>query len=103
MRSEFTFPDDLDDTDLAKYQKVNRCETYLELAEAIRSFADKDGKIRSIRYSSKKWDALLMADFCENFTVNVTLDKDNANFLTRDYGIRQQALYIHYYTCLDTI
>ena len=92
------FPDCLDYTDLSKYEKVNKCETHKDLANVIRDISDKDGFIRG-RNGNKS--AILMADFCEKFTDNINKNKLKANFLTREYGIRQQALYIYYYECLD--
>jgi hypothetical protein len=76
-------------TELEKYQKVNECETFGELALAIESFADETGTIQG---RSRKFDAKMMAHYCINFK------EYPPNALTREYGIRQQAMYIDYYT-----
>lgn len=71
-----------------KYDAVNSCETLLGLANTIRSFADEDGMIQG---RTKKFDAERMARMCENYTVHPR------NVLTREFGIRQQAMMIEYY------
>lgn len=67
------------------YDKVNQCKTFLELANIIRSLTDDNGKIQG---RSKEFNAADMAYACENF-LNFPSNK-----LTREYGIRQQAIYI---------
>lgn len=74
-----------------KYDAVNSSESFLGLANTIRSFADEDGKIQG---RVRKFDAEKMAKKCENFN-DVSILPNN---LTREFGIRQQALYINYYT-----
>jgi hypothetical protein len=75
-------------TNLKKYEKVNDCETLEQLADVIESFADDDGFIHGrTRYFSTK----SMADICREYT----LEKHNG--LTREFGIRQQAMYILFY------
>lgn len=71
-----------------KYDLVNQTESFKGLAWAIRSLADEDGQIQG---RTRKFDAEKMAEYAENFmTVN-------PNTLTREFGIRQQALYIKHY------
>ncbi len=70
------------------YDKVNKCETLDELADVILECADENGSIqgRTRSFSAKK-----MAMFCRGFSLEI------ANTLTREFGIRQQAMYIVYY------
>lgn len=72
-----------------KYDAVNKCETLNELAAVIRSFADEDGKIQG---RTRKFNANEMAYAAKHFY------KYSPNVLTREFGIRQQAIYIVYYT-----
>lgn len=75
-------------SDLDKFQKVNKCETLEELAEVIESFADLQGMIKG---RSKNFDAKLMANSCRNYNLYTH------NTLTREFGIRQQAMCILFY------
>jgi len=68
-----------------KYDIVNSCETLEELANVIRTFAGVNGMIEGRK---KFFDAEKMANHCENYH-NV-----HPNLLTREFGIRQQAIYI---------
>ncbi len=74
-------------TELEKYQAVNACETYDELADVIEQLAD--GTI--VQGRSRGFDAQAMSSYCRNF------DNVLPNQLTRMWGIRQQALYIQRY------
>lgn len=74
---------------LALYDKVNRCETFQELADAILLAADENGQIQG---RSKKFSAKKMAHAALAFGVI------QPNTLTREFGIRQQAFYIDYYS-----
>lgn len=76
-------------TDLEKYEAVNKAETFEELAQVIESFADEDGKIKG---RTRSFDAKKMADACRIYS---DLPR---NILTREFGIRQQAMYIDYYS-----
>lgn len=67
------------------YDKVNSCESLEELATIIESLADEDGNIQG---RTKKFDAYKMATYCREFSLLI------ANALTREYGIRQQAIYL---------
>nr|WP_299488639.1 hypothetical protein [uncultured Allomuricauda sp.] len=75
-------------TDLEKYEAVNKCETLKQLADVIRSFADNDGLIQG---RTRKFNAETMAKNCETYTIY------KHNYLTREFGIRQQALMINFY------
>lgn len=72
-----------------KYDAVNVCKTFEELAQVIESFADSDGLIQG---RSRKFEAQKMANLCR-----VYVDYPR-NVLTREFGIRQQAMYIEHYT-----
>lgn len=75
--------------DLEKWQAVNACETLEDLAKVIESFSDENGDIQG---RNKKFSANKMALCCKNY---FDIPK---NTLTREFGIRQQAIYILYYT-----
>jgi hypothetical protein len=70
-----------------RYEAVNKCETLEELALVIKSFSDEFGMIQG---RSRQFDALRMSQHCKQFNYY------NVNTLTRQWGIRQQALYILY-------
>ena len=74
-------------TQLQKWQAVNQCETQLQLADLISRFADKNGMIQG---RERKFDASKMVIGLEFFMV----DQMPANVLTREFGIRQQAIYL---------
>lgn len=77
-------------SDLLKFQRVNACETPEELAQTIKEFADPEtGMIMGRR---RPFDAQRMAGYV-TFVVN---EDAPANLLTREFGIRQQALYLKY-------
>lgn len=80
-----------DDQRLEIYDKVNKCETIEELQDCIISLADETGLIRG---RTRKFDADHMKD---NAAFFITGKTNNANLLTREFGIRQQAMYIKYY------
>lgn len=78
---------------LDKYEAVNKCETVDELADVMLSvIATKDGTIIG---KSREFDADRMVNNLKDY-VSGTID--NPNILTRRWGIRQQAMYIKYYT-----
>ena len=74
--------------DLAKFRKVNQAESLQELASVILSFADANNQIQG---SKKLHDANKMADVCRYATYENIF---TTNGLTREYGIRQQAIYL---------
>ena len=77
-------------TELEKYQLVNQAETEIELASAILKLADPEtGKIQG---RAKEHDAKRMTERLALFMKSLFA----ANGLTREYGIRQQAIYIKY-------
>lgn len=75
-------------TKCKKYELVNQCETLDELANAILSFADEKGMIKG---RTKSFNAESMAEACRNYSFAIH------NSLTREFGIRQQALMILLY------
>ena len=77
-------------TDLEKFQKVNSCETVQELEDTIKSFCNSNG---DIQVRTRVFDGIKMASKVKY----VVEEKMPANVLTREFGIRQQALYLAYY------
>ena len=74
-------------TELQKWQAVNECETAMQLGRLIVQFADEDGMIQGRK---RKFDAVKMATGLGYYM----LSEAPANVLTREYGIRQQAIYL---------
>tara|TARA_R110002020_G_scaffold157720_8_gene340624 strand:- start:1347 stop:1616 length:270 start_codon:yes stop_codon:yes gene_type:complete len=70
-----------------KYDAVNSCRTLTELSDVIKLFSDKDGMIQG---RSKKFSAEQMSHGCLN------INDYPITVLTREFGIRQQAMSIHY-------
>lgn len=79
--------------DLIRYNAVNQTESLKELANVIRSFADEDGMIQGRK---RKFNAERMAAICEG-AVDVHIDEFKFNLLTRNWGIRQQAMMLDQY------
>ena len=75
-------------TELEKYQSVNECETLDQLAVVIESFAGEDGLIKG---RTRNFNAQVMSNICRRYTLV------EHNMLTREYGIRQQAMCIIFY------
>lgn len=75
-------------TDLEKYERVNKCDSLEDLAECILDFTDSSGYIEG---RTKFFRAKEMAHACRNYSL------DRHNSLTREFGIRQQAMYILFY------
>jgi hypothetical protein len=74
-------------TELQKWELVNQCETQSQLAFSINKFADPEGMIQG---RQRKFDAGKMIIGLQFF-----MDSEvPANVLTREYGIRQQAIYL---------
>ena len=71
--------------ELSRWIAVNSCETLECLAKVIEDFADENGEIQG---RTRTFNANIMAEYCRNF------NSLPANTLTRNYNIRQQALYI---------
>ena len=74
-------------TELEKYEKVNKSSSLKDLANVIRSFAN-DGIIQG---RTRPFDSELMAKRCEEY------DLVKHNNLTREFGIRQQAMMLLFY------
>ena len=74
-------------TELEKYEKVNKTSNLKDLANAIRSFAI-EGKIQG---RERTFDSEQMATRCENYGLA------RHNNLTREFGIRQQAMMLLFY------
>jgi hypothetical protein len=72
------------------WELVNRSETFEELANVILKMANNNGMIQG---RDRKFNAEHMANNCINFK-----ELGNPRLLTREFGIRQQALYINYCT-----
>lgn len=70
-----------------KYDAVNACSTLEKLAKVIESFAEEDGMIQE---RTRRFDAKEMALNC------LRLQNVSKNKLTREFGIRQQAMMIEY-------
>lgn len=70
------------------WKKVNKCKTLKSLSKVILSLADDDGMIQG---RIRKFNAKRMSEGC------IAIGVINPNVLTREFGIRQQAMYINYY------
>ena len=78
-------------TDLEKYETVNKCETVEALEAAITSFTDPETGL--IQGRTRTFNGFEMAS-----KVKVIVEQDGwPNWLTREFGIRQQALYLKHY------
>ncbi len=76
-------------TELEKFQLINQCETVEELADAILKISGGiEIKGRFISFDAEKMSKRVAQVVNEDLIPNV---------LTRQYGIRQQALYIKFY------
>jgi len=74
-------------TELETWQEVNKCETPQHLSFIINKLADPEGMIRG---RERKFDAAKMIKGLNLFLT----DEIPANVLTREFGIRQQAIYL---------
>jgi hypothetical protein len=77
-------------TDLEKFVLVNGCENAEALSAAITSLSDENGNIKG---RSRTFSGTKMA----SYVPSVISGSVSANCLTREFGIRQQAIYIKYY------
>lgn len=75
-------------TEIEKYESVNKCKTLKELSKVILSFSDENGLIKG---RTRNFLASSMSDICERYSLA------EHNMLTREYGIRQQAMMILFY------
>lgn len=77
-------------SDLEKYEKVNACESVKDLEQVILDFADENGMIQG---RTRMFEAASMS----RMVAPVVSKQAMPNYLTREFGIRQQALYLAYY------
>ena len=77
--------------ELEKYKKVNEASSLKELADIIRSFAVKG----FIHGKTRIFEAEKMAMICEKYSLSYH------NGLTREFGIRQQAMMLLYYNKIN--
>jgi len=80
-------------TDLEKYEAVNKCETIEEFEKVLLSFADESGRIQG---RTRTFDANKMAENARIY-YNDDMDELSPNIVTREFGLRQQLMYIKYY------
>jgi len=80
-------------TNLEKFIAVNNCETIEELIRLIKLFANKDGEIKGRR---KLFNAEKMAKYAKIYFDDKT-GMCTPNIITREFGLRQQAMYLKYY------
>jgi hypothetical protein len=72
---------------LSKWELVNKCDTSEELAQIILNFADSNGNIQG---RSRVFNAKEMSR-----NVELVIKHDyRSTLLTREFGIRQQAVYL---------
>lgn len=76
--------------ELQKWQLINACETVEELQQAILDIVDPETK--EIQGRRRPWKAEKLASYVPLVVKNGL----TATALTREYGIRQQALYLRY-------
>ena len=76
-------------SELEKFQRVNKAETILELQQCILDFA-VNGQIqgRTRLFDAQKMSNNLKLYFSNNAPPEV---------ITREFGLRQQAMYLKYY------
>ena len=74
-----------------KFQAVNTAETAEQLKSAIMLCADDD----IIEGRTEQFNAKRM---CEHLDAYLNHEHDYPNVLTRKWGIRQQAMYIKFYS-----
>ena len=77
--------------ELYKYQLVNRCQTIEALENAIMAIGSENSGM--IRGRTRIFSAKIMSSYVRG-VVFLALP---ANLLTRNYGIRQQALYLSFF------
>lgn len=77
-------------TELEKFHAVNKCETPEDIYDVILSFADANGYIQG---RTRSFDANQMVKGASFYFSDLAAP----NVLTREFGIRQQAMYIKFY------
>jgi hypothetical protein len=76
------------------YDMVNACESREELSAAILKIADANGEIQG---RTRKFNAEKMA----KYALSVVSEGMQPNVLTREFGIRQQAMYLSFHFHMD--
>lgn len=76
---------------LQKWERVNQCETVKELEVCILDFADVNGMIQG---RTRPFDAESMVRGLRLYMK----DASAPNVITREFGLRQQAMYIKHYS-----
>ncbi len=76
--------------ELWKFKQVNKTKSITELSNAIISIADSDGMLQG---DSRKYQAAKMAKSCLKFADG----ESSPETLTREFGIRQQAMMLKHY------
>ncbi len=76
-----------------KYDAVNKTESLDELADVILLFADENGMIQG---RTRKFHALTYSLTCREFEMPYM-----HNYLTREFGIRQQAIMLSFYRDIE--
>lgn len=76
--------------ELERFQRVNSCETIAEIKQCILDFADEHGFIQG---RSRIFSAEKMASYVDG----IYNGDYPSNLITREYGLRQQLLYLIHY------
>jgi hypothetical protein len=82
---------------LEKFQLINSCETAEDLIAAIKQIADPETGM--VQGRAREFKSAKMASYVTGI-INGNLPPE---LLTREFGIRQQALYIRYYETTDLV
>ena len=77
-------------TEIQRWEFINQAETSKALAIAIRDIMDEDGMIQG---RTRKFDGEKMIIGLDMFMK----DEAPANVITREYGLRQQAIYLKHF------
>lgn len=80
-------------SELQKFLRVNSCEYKRELIQCILDFANEKGDIQG---RTRIFNAKKMAENAEAY-FNDKTGVYPPNVITREFGLRQQAMYIKYY------
>ena len=81
-------------TELEKYQAVNKIEDFDDFERVLLSFASEDGQIQG---RTRVFDAKKMVAQARDYYNNQQQFGENPNIVTREFGLRQQLMYIKYY------
>ncbi len=77
-------------TELEKYEAVNKCETFEDFEKVLKSFADEEGRIQG---RTRTFDIYTMLAGARYYYESDGIP----NAVTREYGLRQQLMYIKFY------